>query len=222
MRIPAGAPFSPNYWHNQFDLVAPFYPALERCVFGSRLDEARQAFYDCALQADRILLVGEGNGRFLASLLARKIGGSIRVVEKSPVMIRLAKDRIDGQREADLEFIEADIRHCIPERPFDYIVTHFFLDQFNPPAQQVIIDRFTELSTEEAAWINVDFVPPRTRGGRTLMWLQYAFFRVMTRLEARRCFDESTLAAQSGWIVLESLSFLSGFIVAKRYQKRRR
>jgi len=55
----------------QFDLVAPIYPALECLVFGMLLDDARQAFFDKVLEADRILLVGEGNGRFLKSLIAR-------------------------------------------------------------------------------------------------------------------------------------------------------
>ena len=209
------------YQDSQYDLVARFYPGLERCVFGFHLENARQAFYEFALQSDRILLVGEGNGRFLKSLLARKTGGSIYVVEKSSVMIRLAKDRIDNRGKTDLKFIEADIRCYAPEQSFDCIVTHFFLDQFNPPAQQAIIERFKESTTENGTWINVDFIPPRTMKGRALMWLQYTFFRIMSQIEARCCFDESTVAARNGWTVLESLSFLSGFVVAKRYKKNR-
>src|SRR5258707_14055296 len=80
-----------NRWETQFDLVAPLYPVLERWIFGRRLDGARMAFYDAVLQADRILLVGEGNGRFLRSLLARKIGGCVTVVGKSRGMLRLAE-----------------------------------------------------------------------------------------------------------------------------------
>jgi SAM-dependent methyltransferase len=78
----------------QFDLVAPIYPALERLVFGAHLDNARQAFLKYVLEANRILLVGEGNGRFLKSVIARKLVGCIKVVEKSRMMIRLAKNRV--------------------------------------------------------------------------------------------------------------------------------
>jgi hypothetical protein len=39
----------------QFDLVAPIYPALERLVFGAHLDNARQAFLEYVLEANRIL-----------------------------------------------------------------------------------------------------------------------------------------------------------------------
>jgi hypothetical protein len=55
----------------QFDLVAPIYPTLDRLVFGVRLDDARQAFFEEVLEADQVLLAGEGNGGFLRSLIAR-------------------------------------------------------------------------------------------------------------------------------------------------------
>ena len=210
-----------NYSHNQFDLVAPLYPLLERCVFGSRLDRARQAFFDAIVQADRILLVGEGNGRFLTLLLAHKGSGSIKVVEKSTVMVRLAKDRIRKLEEVsfDLEFIETDVREYNPANKFDCVVTHFFVDLFNPPAQRRVIERIAELTTPSGTWINVDFLPARTLRGGILMWLQYAFFRLVSQIEARRCFDESTAAAAAGWTVVETISYLGGLVVAKRWQK---
>jgi ubiquinone/menaquinone biosynthesis C-methylase UbiE len=210
------------YPDSQYGLVARFYPVLERCVFGFHLENARQAFFESVVGSESILLVGEGNGRFLKSLLARKTAGCICVVDKSPVMIRLAKERIAVRGTTDLKLVEADIRCYAPEHTFDCIVTHFFIDQFNPPAQQAIIERFTKWTADNAVWVNVDFIPPRTLRGRALMWLQYAFFRIMTRIEARCCRDESTLAAQNGWSVFENLSFLSGFVVAKRYKKRRK
>lgn len=216
---PAQAALYPGPRYNG---IARFYPVLERCVFGRDLEIARQAFSPSALQSNRILLVGEGNGRFLNLLLSRKTGATIRVVEKSPVMIRLAKDRIGEQGRTDLKFIETDFRCYVPEQPFDCLVTHFFLDQFNPPAQKVFIDRFNKLTTDNGTWINVDFTPPRTIKGRTLMWLTYTFFRIVSQVEAGRCFDESTVAAQNGWTVSESLNFLGGFVVAKRYVKSRR
>jgi ubiquinone/menaquinone biosynthesis C-methylase UbiE len=119
---------------SQFNFVAPIYPALEHLVFGSHLDDARQAFFEDVLKANRVLLVGEGNGRFLKALIARKSAGFIKVAEKSSVMIHLAKKRAGASRNVALEFIEADFRLCQPGKEFDCIVTHFFLDQFNPGA----------------------------------------------------------------------------------------
>ncbi|MGA7126250.1 MAG: class I SAM-dependent methyltransferase [Chthoniobacterales bacterium] len=224
MKISAGSPFQPKSddSHNQFDPVAPFYPALEQCVFGSHLSRARQAFFEVVVEADRILLVGEGNGRFLRSLVSHKKKGCVEVVEKSPVMIRLAKGRVQtlGEMRCELKFIETDFREYHSSEQFDCVVTHFFLDLFNPPAQLSVIERIAELTTARATWINVDFVPARTLRGSLLMRLQYAFFRIVSQIEAGRCFDESTVAVQSGWTISESLGFLGGLVVAKRYMKR--
>ncbi len=97
-----------SYPDAKFDLIARFYPILERCVFSSQLDKARLAIRDDAPQGDRVLLVGEGNGRFLQWLLAHKINGSITGSgEKSRVMVRLAKNHIAGlgKGKVGLEFI---------------------------------------------------------------------------------------------------------------------
>jgi hypothetical protein len=68
--------------------VTPFYPGLERLVFGTHLDDARQTSLSEILRADQVLLVGEGYGRFLKLLNTRKSGEHVRVVEKSSIMIR--------------------------------------------------------------------------------------------------------------------------------------
>jgi ubiquinone/menaquinone biosynthesis C-methylase UbiE len=203
----------------QFDLVARIYPTLERLVFGVRLDDARKAFFEEILEADRVLLVGEGNGRFLKSLIAWKRAGCICVVERSKVMIRLAKNRAGDSGKVGLEFIEADFRVYRPEQEFDCVVTHFFLDLFNPPSQLAIIEKMAESVANGGTWINVDFVPARTLRGSILMWLQYTFFRIVSRIESKRCFDESEAAAAVGWTIAEAISYLGGLVVAKRYRK---
>ena len=199
--------------------MAPIYPALERLVFGVRLDDAWRAFFKEILEADRVLLVGEGNGRFLKSLTARKRTGCVCVVEKSRVMIHLAKNRAGESGKIGLEFIEADFRIYRPGQEFDCVVTHFFLDMFNPASQLAIIQKMAEFVAKGGIWINVDFVPARTLRGGILMWLQYSFFRVVSRIESKCCFDESEAAAAAGWTVTEAISYLGGLVVAKRYRK---
>jgi ubiquinone/menaquinone biosynthesis C-methylase UbiE len=188
-------------------------------VFGGHLDDARQAFFEEVLEADRVLLVGEGNGRFLKSLIARKRVGCLCIVEKSKVMMHLAKNRAGESGKIGLEFIEADFRLYRPAQEFDCVVTHFFLDLFNQPSQLAIIEKMAEFVANGGTWINVDFVPARTLRGGILMWLQYAFFRVVSRIESKRCFDESEAAAAAGWTIAEAISYLGGLVVAKRYRK---
>jgi hypothetical protein len=49
----------------EFDLVAPFYPGLERLVFGTRLDDARQTFLSTILKANQVLSSGRREWPFL-------------------------------------------------------------------------------------------------------------------------------------------------------------
>ena len=53
-----------------FNQLARPYRWLERAVFGGRLQRARCAHMQTFLAAESILLLGEGDGRFLEALLA--------------------------------------------------------------------------------------------------------------------------------------------------------
>jgi ubiquinone/menaquinone biosynthesis C-methylase UbiE len=176
-------------------------------------------FFSRSVQANQVLLVGEGNGRFLKLLNTRKSAGHVRVIEKSSTMIRLAKNHVGPLGKINLEFVQGDFRSCQVGKGFDCVVTHFFLDLFNPPAQLAIIEKFAELTNEMATWINVDFIPARSWRGRVLMWWQYRFFRAVSRIEAKSCYDELPAALQSGWSPVEAVPYLGGLVVARRYQK---
>jgi hypothetical protein len=65
-----------------------------------------------------------------------------------------------------------------------------------------------EFVAKGGTWINVDFVPARTLWGGILMSLQYVFFRVVSRIESKRCFDESEAAAAAGWTITKRFHFL--------------
>jgi SAM-dependent methyltransferase len=82
----------PNYAN--FDSVAPFYGMLEQIAFGHALQLARVAFLDRVTSSQRALIVGEGNGSFLAELLRTHPGIEIDCVDSSSGMLRLARGRV--------------------------------------------------------------------------------------------------------------------------------
>ncbi len=67
---------------------------LERTAFGGALQRARVTFLDGVTASERTLIVGEGNGCFLAELLRRSAGMAIDCVDSSAVMVRLARERL--------------------------------------------------------------------------------------------------------------------------------
>ena len=201
-----------------YDFVAPFYPLLEKAAFGDGLTEARQASLCPVVLAERALLIGEGNGRFLAACVEEKIGGSITVVDSSERMLSLARSRIrESALQTNVELIHADFCEWSPSEPhFDVIVTHFFLDLFRPESQRRLIEKITALSTVNTIWMNVDYRPViHSRLHRVIEWLQYRFDRLLSGIEADRHYDSAPIIKKFGWEIREERSFCNGTIYSQ-------
>jgi ubiquinone/menaquinone biosynthesis C-methylase UbiE len=201
-----------------FDSIASFYPLLEQIVFGSTLSRARGVFMTRVRDGNHILLIGEGNGRFLSEALKQISAASFTVVDSSARMLAATARRIatvDGCPRVEL--IHADILEWrSPARHYDRVVTHFFLDLFTPDHIRQIVEKISRLATEDALWINVDFTSdsPHLRQ-KILMWTQYRFFRISARIESARLFDSRQWIRQSGWEILDTRSLDSGWISAQ-------
>ena len=124
--------------NKDFHLVAPVYTTFESLAYGEALSVARLAFIEIVLKAPRVLLIGEGNGRFLAACLANKTGGSVTVIDSSARMLQLLQRRISNiEVETRLDLVHVDFFDWdAKSAPFDVVVTHFFLDLFRPFTQR--------------------------------------------------------------------------------------
>lgn len=207
-----------------FDFVAPLYSTLEWLAFGNALNEARRAFLPCIVSAERLLLIGEGDGRFLTTCLRDKVGGSITVIDSSLKMLARAEAQASGvAHRTTVRFIHRDIRglRC-REGKFDAIVTHFFLDLFRPESQRAVISEISELADLNAVWVDVDYVLKlRSAYCRTIDWLQYRFDRCFSGIEADRHYEPKHLIAEFGWVSNEKLQFVNDVVNAHLYSQRR-
>ena len=175
-----------------FDALAPHYRWMEAVLAGNKLQQCRTAFLDEAQAARHALILGEGNGRFLAALLRAHSSVRVTCLDGSAAMLKRAEARLrraglDARR---VEFIHADARRWSPPDRYDLIVTHFFLDCFPPEQLAEIIHRLAAAATTDARWLVADFCEP-ARGparwrARAMLALMYWFFRRTTRLPARR------------------------------------
>jgi ubiquinone/menaquinone biosynthesis C-methylase UbiE len=208
-----------------FDLIASSYPLLEQTVFGSTLSQARRFFIPRIAEGNNILLIGEGNGRFLSEMVEQPSSASYTVVDSSARMLEAAARRIATvDRCSRIEWVHADILEWrSPSAYYDRVVTHFFLDLFRPSRIPRIIEKISRLAADNTLWINVDFSCENQRlRQKLLMWAQYRFFRVFARIEASRLFDPSLFLRQAGWERLESRSLEAGWISADLLYQRRR
>jgi cyclopropane fatty-acyl-phospholipid synthase-like methyltransferase len=202
-----------------FDWVAPVYTQLENLAHGDALTVARLAFIEVVFKAPRVLLVGEGNGRFLSACLANKTAGSITVIDSSARMLQHLQRRVRQiQIETRLELVHADFfRWDDALVPFDAVVTHFFLDLFRPSTQQQFVKKLSELTHSESDWVDVDGIHIRhsTRSQRWVECLNYGFDRLFSGVEADRYYDPLPIIREGGWAIRREKNFLKGAVRAR-------
>ena len=143
-----------------FDLIAPHYRWLESVAFANRLQNARLAFLDQIPRPRRVLIAGEGNGRFLREFARRFPEASIDCVDASVRMLRLARSRLAGI-DNRIQFIQSNLLNWSPEEnAYDLVVTHFFLDCFDECELEKIVETVTNSATRNAIWLLADFSIP--------------------------------------------------------------
>ena len=176
-----------------FDALAPHYRWLEWLLAGRKLQRCRIAFLGEIASPRHALMLGEGNGRFLAAFLAAHPHARVTCVDASAAMLARARARLaaKGIDDAAVTFIHSDILRWSPPRArFDVIVSHFFLDCFQSDEIERIVEKILPLATANAHWLLADFREP-TSGpakwrARMILRAMYLFFRRVTKLTGSR------------------------------------
>jgi ubiquinone/menaquinone biosynthesis C-methylase UbiE len=152
------------------------------------------------------LIVGEGNGRFLAECHRKWPPANIVCVDASERMLQLSRRRVSGREEAGgtIEFVHANaLAWEAPSARFDVIVTHFFLDCFPPEDLRQLLSRLARAASRRAHWLLADFQIPeagwRRRRAILIHRLMYLFFRVVTRLPARSLTTPDPMLVEHGF-----------------------
>lgn len=172
-----------------FNPLARPYHLLERLAFQNALQTARTAHLASVAQdARNVLIVGEGDGRFLASFRQLNPHAQVTVLDLSQSMLALARQRDPSPHTT---FIHADITtDAPPPGPYDLLVTHFLLDCFDQPTCDAVIATLADAATPNAHWLLADFHLPAEGLPRlqAQLWLKtmYTFFRLTTGLQASR------------------------------------
>ena len=175
-----------------FDRLAPHYRWMEAVLAGRKLQRCRLAWLEKVRDCRRVLIVGVGHGRFLECALREMRDSEFVCVDASAAMLERACAAAQRTGEsARVRFIHAALPEWEPARAdFDLIVTHFFLDCFPEPMLSRVVARLAAAALPDARWLLADFQIP-ARGAarlraRMVLALAYAFFRISTRLPARR------------------------------------
>ncbi len=150
-----------------------------------------------------MLVLGDGDGRFLARLVQAAQQARITSVDASAAMLARARARLSDQERSRVDFVHADARTIeLSPSTFDAVVTLFFLDCFADADVRRIVARVAPALTASARWLFADFSLPargwRRWRARLYVTFLYAFFRWETGIEARRLPDMEDAIMNAG------------------------
>lgn len=186
-----------------FDRLAPHYRWMEWILAGDKLQNCRVAFLEEIETPTRVLLVGEGHGRFLEVLRARFPQAVITVLDSSEAMLRVARGRAGNPDKSNpTRFEQGDDLRWEPVEKFDVIATHFFLDCFTASQLAELIPKLARCLEPNGTWLLADFCIPE-RGwqrfrAKAIHRVMYGFFRATTRLNSTRLTSPDSFLARAG------------------------
>jgi len=210
-----------------FDLLAPHYRWMERVLAGSRLQACRTKNLPAISNAKRILLLGEGPGRFLCEVAQTCPSAEITCLDSSGKMLAEARKalqvaNIDGR---SIEFLHTDVFTCeFPRDHYDAVATQFFLDCFRADQLATLVPRIAAALAPGGAWLLADFRlptagPQRWRAATSLKAM-YLLFRAITAMPASRLTVPDPYLAQNGLVLIQRECIDWGFIHTDLWRKR--
>ena len=212
----------------RFDRLAPYYAAIEAAAFGGLLQWCRTALVGELTDARRVLILGEGDGRFLAAFLAANPGATVDAIDASPAMAALARRRVAGLPGAAgrVRWYVADARSFDPpDPPYDLVVTNFFLDCFPAGELEPLVAKLAACLPAGGRWLVGDFRLPDGRArrfaARGALAVMYAFFKVATRLPAGRLVDPRPSLRAEGFALVRENRRLGGFLAAGLWKRQK-
>jgi SAM-dependent methyltransferase len=214
----------------RFDRLAPHYEWIEKLTYGGLLQWCRTAFLGELGPVAWVLVLGEGNGRFLKAFLETNTTAMVDVVEASPAMVELAKRRISilpGALER-VNWIIADARRFEPtHEAYDLVVTNFFLDCFPPIVLSSLVECLALGLRPGGRWLVGDFrCPPRglfrKLASQAVLRLMYAAFTLVTRIPAARLTDPAPSLSACGLEMIAERSRLGGFLSSRLWRRNNR
>ncbi|HYP99521.1 MAG TPA: class I SAM-dependent methyltransferase [Polyangiaceae bacterium] len=180
-----------------FSRFARLYAPIEWLSFGRALTRRRECFlsHPRVAGACRVLILGDGDGRFTAALLERNPSAEITAVDVSAAMLSQLERRVRARTpNARLDLQQVDIRSWpVPPANYDLVVAHFFFDCFTTDDLATVIARISPALAPNALWLLSDFAIPThpiwTPFAKALLRLLYLTIGSLTGLKHRHLPD---------------------------------
>ncbi|HEY4048563.1 MAG TPA: class I SAM-dependent methyltransferase [Acidobacteriaceae bacterium] len=202
-----------------FNCIARPYRWLEYASFGPFLLRCRLAQLPAMRSARRALILGDGDGRFLAHLLQTNPELSADAVDSSRSMLETLDQRISNIGDSARRRVElhhADVLTWTAKGKYDLVVSHFFLDCFFEHQLDDLLVRIAPHLEKGARWVVSEFsIPaggPAAHLSAVVVRLLYEFFGLITGLAVRDLPDYGRVMRDWGFYLGSEQDFLGGLL----------
>jgi SAM-dependent methyltransferase len=205
-----------------FNSIARPYRWLEYLTLGPILQRTRLHHLPSLTHQKSALILGDGDGRFLAQLLTQNPHLQADAVDTSATMLHLLRQRCAAHSNR-LQTHRTDALTFQPEptKKYDLVATHFFLDCLTQPDLESLITRITPHMNPNALWLISDFhIPPNSLRfpAKLLVRGLYLAFRILTNLRTTSLPDHDTPLTQSGLTRISQHHRLGGLLTTELWQ----
>ncbi len=202
------------------DSIAKYYRWLEYASFGPLLERARFHWIGRVADAKSVLILGDGDGRFIARYAAANPEARIDSIDLSAGMLKLAERRLgqlDLNERPKIRLIRGDALTTDQlHGPYDLVIANFFLDCLDRGEQQQLIEKLTPETDCKARWLVTDFQIPMSPRIASIFHIftkiMYFFFRVTAGLQNRDLPDFFPLLASAGYRTTGQRTWLFGYL----------
>ena len=216
----------PQLSHNKnepnFDPVARLYCWAEYLSLGPLLQRTRVHFLPQLSECRSAFVLGDGDGRFLARLLAQNPSLHALAIDTSAAMLSLLQQRCPPAI-GRLRVQQASALTAAPPDNVDLIVTHFFLDCLTQAEVDELAKRIATQSQPETLWLLSDFQVPPSGAARPLARLYiralYFVFRLLTGLRIQSLPNPQAALSHAGFTRIAQHQRLFGVIYTELWQR---
>jgi SAM-dependent methyltransferase len=205
-----------------FDRVARLYQVLEYLTLGRSLESTRLHFLPRLLTTLNALVLGDGDGRFLAQLLAANPTLCATAIDTSAEMLALLRARCAPYADR-LHTVNTDalaFTRDSAER-YDLFVSHFFLDCLTQEQLDQLVQRTAPALSPGALWLISDFRIPAgvlRLPARLCVSGLYLAFSILTGLQVRRLPNHGATLTAAGFTRIVRREFLGGLLFTELWQ----
>jgi SAM-dependent methyltransferase len=212
----------PSLQSVNFDRIARAYRWMEYLSFGPILERCRCFRLGDVAGFRRALVLGDGDGRFLAQLIRENPSIEAEVVDSSTEMLRLLMQRVaEAGAGEQLSVRCGDARGFRPSGKYDLVVTHFFLDCLTTEEIAEMAAQIRPHLLPGAEWIVSDFSIPRgcaALPARLIVGFLYAAFGLLTGLAVRRLPRHGEALEAAGFSLSDRKTWLCGLLYSEQWR----